>query len=132
MPITLGKRQESDYTNPLGLLNDCHRRIESFLQVLVTVTGQARGLDLNHDQRNGLETALRYFREAAPNHTLDEEDSLFPRMRALSHPPLQEALATLDSLHTDHQVADEIHREVDALGSRWLTQGRLSEVRLSE
>jgi len=84
MPITIGKKVGSDYSNPLGLLSDCHRRIEQFLGVLIKVTGQVRGAELNEDQRNGLQVALRYFREAAPKHTRDEEESLFPRIVASS------------------------------------------------
>jgi hypothetical protein len=33
MPITIGKKIESDYWNPLGLLSDCHRRIEQFIDL---------------------------------------------------------------------------------------------------
>ena len=47
MPITIVKKIESDYSNPLGLLSDCHRRIERFLDVLIKVTIQARGADLS-------------------------------------------------------------------------------------
>jgi hypothetical protein len=59
MPITIGKKTESDFSNPLGLLSDCHRRIEKFLDVLIKVTSQARGAELNEDQRHALEAALR-------------------------------------------------------------------------
>ena len=77
MRITIGAKQESGFDDPIGLLGDCHRRIEQFLSILVAVADQARGGRLNHDQRIALETGLRYFREAAPKHTADEEESLF-------------------------------------------------------
>jgi len=76
MPIIIGSKRESDLTDPIGMLGDCHRRIEMFLDVLVSVAEQAHGDRLTEDQRGALETALRYFREAAPNHTADEEESL--------------------------------------------------------
>jgi hemerythrin-like domain-containing protein len=126
MPITIGKKVESDYSNPLGLLSDCHRRIEQFLGVLIKVTSQARGAELNEDQRNGLEVALRYFREAAPKHTRDEEESLFPRMLASSDERGRSAISLLDELNADHLHADAVHAEVEALGSRWLSEGVLS------
>jgi hemerythrin-like domain-containing protein len=135
MPITIGKKIESDYSNPLGLLGDCHRRIETFLGVLVKVTSQTRGAELNADQRNGLEVALRYFREAAPTHTRDEEESLFPRMLASADERARSAIFLLDELHSDHELADAAHAEVEALGSRWLSEGSLSSestVRLTE
>ena len=28
MAIQIGSKLENDYTNPLGMLSDCHRRIE--------------------------------------------------------------------------------------------------------
>jgi len=126
MPITIGKKIESDYSNPLGLLSDCHRRIETFLGVLVKVTSQSRGAELTADQRDGLEVALRYFRDAAPKHTRDEEESLFPRMCASSDERARSAISLLDELHRDHELADGAHAEVDALGSRWLSEGSLS------
>ena len=126
MPIRIGKQIESDYSNPLGLLSGCHRRIEQFLDVLIKVTSQARGADLSEDQRNGLEVALRYFREAAPKHTLDEEESLFPRMLASADERARSALALLDELHADHVSAEVAHMEVEALGNNWLSDGFLS------
>lgn len=126
MPITIGNKKESDFTNPLGLLSDCHRRIEQFLGVLIKVTSQARGARLNEDQRNGLEVALRYFREAAPKHTRDEEESLFPRMMASSDARAWSAISLLDELNADHVRADADHSEVEALGRRWLSEGVLS------
>lgn len=126
MPINIGKKKESDFSNPLGLLSDCHRRIEQFLDVLIKVTNQARGGELNEDQRRALEVALRYFREAAPKHTSDEEESLFPRMAASFDERAQSAISLLDELHADHELADQAHSEVEALGSRWLSEGVLS------
>ena len=126
MPITIGKKVESDFSNPLGLLSDCHRRIEQFLGVLIKVAANARGAELNEDQRNGLEAALRYFREAGPKHTRDEEESLFPRMLASSDQRARSAISVLEALHADHELADAAHAEVEALGVRWLSEGVLS------
>ena len=54
-------------------MSDCHRRIERFLTVLVRVA--ERG-SLEGEARGAFEAALRYFRDAAPKHTADEEESL--------------------------------------------------------
>jgi hemerythrin-like domain-containing protein len=124
MAVTIGGKTESDYTNPIGMLSDCHRRIERFLSVLITVANQARGRELNLEERNALETALRYFREAAPRHTADEEESLFPRLRACRQ--MEATIERLDALKADHDVADALHAEADLLGRRWLSEGSLS------
>lgn len=126
MAITIGRKAESNFTNPLGLLSDCHRRIEYFLNLLVTVTKQVQGSRLDVEQQTALETALFYFERAAPKHTLDEEESLFPRMRASENPQAQAALAVLDSLYADHAAAGEMHKKVEALVRRWLEGGELS------
>jgi hemerythrin-like domain-containing protein len=127
MPVRIGKAIESDYTNPLGMLSDCHRRIEGFLNLLVVVTDQMAGAKLGAEERQALETALRYFREAAPKHTRDEEESLFPRLRALQNPVAQAAFSTLDNLHEDHEIADLAHQEVEALCQQWLTDEALGK-----
>ena len=41
---------------------------------------------MTEETRVALESALRYFREAAPKHTADEEESLFPRLRQMHLP----------------------------------------------
>src|SRR6185436_17510081 len=104
MAIQIGAKPSPTFREPLALLSDCHRRVESFLRALILVTEQAQGGGLNSQQREALETALRYFREAAPKHTADEEESLFPRMREAGA-AAGEALAKIQALEADHQVA---------------------------
>ena len=43
MPITIGAKRESDFTDPVGMLGDCHRRIERFLNVQVTLATREKG-----------------------------------------------------------------------------------------
>jgi hemerythrin-like domain-containing protein len=126
MPIVIGAKPESSFADPIGLLTDCHRRIERFLSVLVQVGTQARGGPLSGEQRTALETALRYFREAAPKHTADEEETLFPRLRGLDRPEVKAVIAKADLLETDHARADRSHAQVDRLGQAWLAAGSLS------
>jgi hemerythrin-like domain-containing protein len=125
MPIVIGAKRESDFTDPIGMLGDCHRRIEMFLNVLVRIAEQARGGTLNEEQRGALETALRYFREAAPKHTADEEESLFPRLRRIESADVRALMVRIESLEEEHVCADRSHREVDSLGRLWLKDGAL-------
>jgi iron-sulfur cluster repair protein YtfE (RIC family) len=124
--INIGERPASGFGDPLGLLSDCHRRFERFLNLLITVTEQAHGGALSAEHRDGLEAALRYFQEAAPKHTRDEEDSLFPRLRAVQDPRVRAALERVQALEADHRAAAVDHAEVEHLGRRWLTDGRLA------
>lgn len=123
MPVQIGQKRESDFSNPLGLLSDCHRRIENFLNVLVRIHALRKGAELGGDERASLETALSYFRNSAPKHTSDEEDSLFPRLRASGRAGA--ALQCLEELEGDHQAASQDHEAVDSIGQQWL-KGPLS------
>ena len=49
-----------DFSDPTGLMSDCHRRIEMFLGSLHGIT-QVIDSPLTTDARNALETAPRYF-----------------------------------------------------------------------
>jgi len=124
MPVSIGA-SENTFANPIGLLSDCHRRIERFLQALLAVANQVAGGSLEGEHRRALEVALKYFREAAPKHTADEEEDLFPMLRELASPCIPAVLADLDRLEAEHTIAEAWHREVEDLGERWLRQNSL-------
>ena len=124
MPVQIGATAHS-FSEPTGLLSDCHRRIEMFLTALERVS-MIIDQPLASDTRASLENALRYFREAAPKHTADEEESLFPRLRRMEHAEVKAAIQTLESLEGEHRRADALHAEVDRLGCACLEHGRLS------
>jgi len=124
MPVQIGAKTHS-FSDPTALLSDCHRRIEMFLGSFVQVAKLLHE-PLTTDARTALESALRYFREAAPKHTADEEQSLFPRLREIHDPNLRAAITTLDALELEHRHADSLHAKVDLLGRRCLEQGQLS------
>jgi hemerythrin-like domain-containing protein len=124
MPVQIGASVHT-FSDPTGFLSDCHRRIEMFLGSLEAV---ARTIDLPATEETGraLETALRYFRESAPKHNADEEESLFPRMRRIQRPEIQSALAKLDDLEKEHRWAAPLHAEVERLGRKRLSGAILS------
>ncbi len=126
LTLTVGSRPDHGFDEPLGLLSDCHRRIERFLEALATVTRLVRGGHLDTPNRRVLEQALAYFATAAPRHTADEEQSLFPRLRACSDERGREALQTLDTLEADHREAERLHAEVDRLVRAWIRADSLS------
>jgi hemerythrin-like domain-containing protein len=120
-----GHRPDHGFDEPLGLLSDCHRRIEHFLDVLITIHAQSAWGELLPMPRAQLEGAVRYFAEAAPRHTADEEESLFPKLRASRDPGAEQVLDVLQRLERDHGDAGEHHRAVDRLARKWLTEGAL-------
>ena len=126
MPITIGAKPAGDFSNPLELLSDCHRRIERFLAVLVKVARDARGGPLTEQQKTEWTRALDYFHNAAPRHTADEEESLFPRLRQIETAQIRDALDHIQELEHDHEKASEWHERVEQLGRRWVAEGRLT------
>ena len=126
MVLRIGRPADHGFDRPLGLLSDCHRRIEDFLATLATIARDTRGGALSDSQRAQLTAAVTYFEVAAPRHTADEEESLFPRLRESREPAAARALTIVDRLERDHQVATEHHRSVDALVRRWLREGSLA------
>jgi hemerythrin-like domain-containing protein len=124
MPVQIGASSAS-FSNPTGLLSDCHRRVEMFLNVLISVAETAHQ-ELTPENKASLENALRYFRDAAPKHTADEEVSLFPRLRKIDDPALQAALRELDALEHDHRWAEPLHARVDELALEYLRDGKLN------
>jgi hemerythrin-like domain-containing protein len=126
MPLRIGQPLDHDFTEPLGLLTDCHRRIEYFLDVLIRLSALAGG-SLTPDQWKELEKANNYFVRAAPRHTADEEKSLFPRLRASRDPRAADALEHLSQLERDHEMANAHHHAVDRFCRRWLDHGFLSD-----
>jgi hemerythrin-like domain-containing protein len=125
MPVQIGAKTHN-FSDPIGLLSDCHRRVEMFLSVLEAV---AKVIDhpATEETNRALHSALRYFAEAAPKHTADEEASLFPRLRGIRNPELESALSRLDSLEDEHRWAAPLHSVVDRLGMQYLSTGRLSD-----
>jgi hemerythrin-like domain-containing protein len=125
MLMQIGQKPEHDFSEPIGMLEDCHKRILHFIQTLITLEGSVGAEALNADDRNALERSLNYFEKSAPRHNADEEESLFPQLRSHSGAqgePISERLASLAS---DHRWADAQHREVDTIGRRWLADGVL-------
>jgi iron-sulfur cluster repair protein YtfE (RIC family) len=124
MPVQIGAKTHN-FNDPTGLLSDCHRRIEMFLGTFAAV---AKLIDEppSAETVHGLQAALRYFSQAAPKHTADEEESLFPRLREIQNAEVRSALAALDQLEKDHEAVSSLHSEVEHLATLYLERRSLS------
>jgi hemerythrin-like domain-containing protein len=122
------------FNDPIGMLRACHRRIERALEVMARIAGRETEEALDAEGREALRRTLLYFNTGVPRHAADEEESLFPRLRAAARGAAEELLphevsllATLRKLETlerEHVEADAAHRELDALGEVLLETGR--------
>jgi len=121
MAVQIGANPDSGFDDPIGMLKDCHRRIEAFLGILCVVAGRAAGRSLTAEERNAIQAALQYFRVGGTRHTEDEEESLFPRLRASD----AEAYKEIDRLERDHRKAGRLHGSVERLYLEWIESGKL-------
>jgi hemerythrin-like domain-containing protein len=123
MGIQIGAKPDSGFDDPVGMLKDCHRRIERFLHILCLVAVRARSRGLTEEETAAVEAALHYFQVGGQRHNADEEESLFPRLRSECAPGELDELAGLES---DHQRASESHAAVESLYRAWIAAGHLS------
>ena len=121
MAIQIGAKLDSGFDDPLGMLKDCHCRIERFLGILCLVAERANGRTLSEEEKAAIKAALAYFWSGGQRHTADEEASLFPRLRVSSVRPPKE----LETLETEHRDAEYLHESVERLYSRWVAIGNL-------
>src|ERR1017187_4388095 len=124
MAVQIGAKPDSGFDDPLGILKDCHRRIESFLGILCVVVERAQGRSLTGEERDAVEAALQYFRTGGQRHTADEEESLFPRLRKSD----ATSFAEIDRLEGDHREANDLHSSSERLYSIWIESGGLGPV----
>ena len=123
MPVVIGAKPDSGFDDPIGMLKDCHRRIESFLGILFQVCRLAQGRTLSDEERQAIEAALRYFAQSGPRHNEDEEQSVFPRLRASS---VAAGTESVQRLEEEHHEASAYHDEVTLFYSQWIAEGSLS------
>ena len=123
--ITIGGKADHGFDEPLGLLSDCHRRIEWFLGAMLHVSREEEGRPLSAIGRRALEQAIAYFDTAGPRHTADEEEDLFPRLRASSSEEAAAVMSVVDRLEDDHRQVEEGHATVKRLAAAGLEADRL-------
>ena len=121
MAVQIGAKPDSGFDDPLGMLSDCHRRIEHFLAILCTVADRAQGRTLTEEEIAAVRSALQYFRGGGRRHTADEEESLFPRLIDAG------GFEELNRLEDDHVEANHLHAEVEGLYLSWISGGYLPE-----
>lgn len=122
MAVQIGAKPDSGFDDPIGMLKDCHRRIERFLDILFKVVRQAQDRALNSEEQTAVEAALHYFNESGPRHNMDEEESLFPRLRELGAAAV---LGDVQRLESEHVEAGALHRETEQLYSKWIAEATL-------
>ncbi|NNE67012.1 MAG: hemerythrin domain-containing protein [Pyrinomonadaceae bacterium] len=100
----------ADFSKPLDFLFHCHQRIAANLEGLRRAAGDLKVAEPS-DIPTVIETVsgvLTYLSSAGAKHTLDEEVSLFPRIRNHNDDGTEEIFEVLDQLESQHKRAASI------------------------
>ena len=129
MAIQIGAKPDSGFDDPIGMLTDCHRRIEQFLKMLATVVERAAGRGLTGEETAAVTAALQYFRTGGVRHTADEEESLFPRLRATGRRTASRSSTISRAII---MTQPSCMTGVETIYREWITGGSLSADREQE
>ena len=94
------------------MLVACHRRIEREIATLGRLQRHLPEFGCDDDARAAARAILKYFDGAASNHHADEEESVFPRLRAVAP---DTARALCDDLEHDHEALASTWRRLRPL-----------------
>lgn len=94
------------FDDPLGLLRDCHQRMESFCETLERLQVHVRAHGVDDEARAAIARILAYFNHAALHHHADEEVDLLPllRLRAVTHEAQMAVTGWAARIDTDHRA----------------------------
>ena len=98
--------------DPLGLWAACHRRMLENAATLERLADHLRHTGVDEQAATAAARVRRYFNEAAPHHHADEEEDLFPRLRA-ARPEDREIHIELDALAAAHRGLDRSWAALD-------------------
>lgn len=109
--VLLHRDSACDFGDPIGALRHCHRMIDRQLAQLeegcrMLREGAPAPLALER-----LQVMKVNFSGPRDRHTQDEEQSLFPRLRAHEVELGARVLDVLDALESEHRIAEAIHSD---------------------
>lgn len=99
-----------DFGDPIGLLSACHGRMRALFDLLERLPDWITGHGYDDEARAAVTRVLRYFDVAAPLHHDDEEQDLFPLLKADV-----ENHRLITRLQQEHRALDEAWRRLSAL-----------------
>lgn len=88
------------FEDPIEMLEACHDKVRHFATLVPRIAQHVSEKGVDQQARDAAQSVMRYFDLAAPLHHDDEEQDLFPALRALDDPALT---ARLNALESEHQ-----------------------------
>ncbi len=102
MPADLLGESAPDFSDPIGLLQACHRRIADHCELLQRMCDHQDGHGADEELIAASNRVLRYFDIAAPLHHADEEQDLFPALAGEAD--LRSLIARLRTEHAEQDA----------------------------
>ncbi len=95
------------FDQPLAVLRACHERIQRQCQTLQRLEAHLAQHGADEQARQAAQAVMRYFDIAGVHHHADEEDDLFPLLRAHADQPGHAGvLAAIERLEQDHRLME--------------------------
>lgn len=100
IPLDVLTQPAPSFDDPLAMLQACHGKLRRFCHLLHALPAhlERHGADLHAAE--AARDIMRYFEQAGPLHHQDEEEELFPLLRARD-PAAAEALTRLSREHAE-------------------------------
>jgi len=122
MAALTGGKLDYEFDDPIGILKNVHRQIKRLLHVLWVIADRAAGRELTGEEKAAVRSAMDCLRVDETRHTADEEESLFPRLCAMTMTGDSEELIALED---NRRHTDGLHAIVDTLYLTWISAGEL-------
>lgn len=95
----------ADFDHPVGLLYACHERVRHFAGLVPKIAARLAQGGPDSAVREAAASVLRYFDLAAQLHHQDEEEDVFPALRAVLSGAEDAALASaIDRIEAEHRA----------------------------
>ncbi|HLS86819.1 MAG TPA: hemerythrin domain-containing protein [Burkholderiales bacterium] len=103
------------FDDPLELFEACHERIERQLRTLERMVPHVAANGPDEAARSAAAAVMRYFDTAGVHHHRDEDEDLFPRLRALAARGGRDEIgAALYELGQEHRAIDSLYAALRA------------------
>ena len=97
------------FDEPLSMVLTCHDRVRHFARLSRRLGAHIAERGADDEAAQAAASILRYFDIAAPLHHADEEQDLFPALRALNVPTLD---LTIDALEAEHEDLERLWQSI--------------------
>jgi hemerythrin-like domain-containing protein len=106
------------FEQPFEMLAACHERVQRSLDLLTRLIAHVRTQGHDAQSQSAARDVLRYFDLAAPQHHLDEERHVFPRL--LAHGSVHEKVL-VQRLQTEHREMETLWAQLRPALQSWST-----------